>query len=138
MWLMRNRGMDEYKSYLRSFNSAEPEENIPKWQIFNTCPLMIESLKSCSYDKPRKNKVAEDVAEFEGDDPYDNARYLVDAAERYFQDAADEFKVIQRQQNLIEKLNNTQDFTAFYRNMRSNESSSDGQVKMINRYSHRH
>jgi len=137
MWLMRNRGLDEYKSYLRSFNPAEIEENIPKWQIFNTCPMMIESLKSCSYDKPRKNKVAEDVAEFEGDDPYDNSRYLVDAAERYFQDAADEFKVIQRQQNLVEKLNNTQDFTAFYRNMRSSESSSDG-PKMINRYSHRH
>lgn len=133
MWLMRNRGLEEYNSYLKSFNPREPETNLPKWQIFDTCPLMVESIKSCSYDKPKSNKPAEDVTEFEGDDPYDNARYLVDSAERYFVDAEQEFKLIQKQQQIIDQMTSNGDFTMFYRNMRAAELTNDG-PKMISRY----
>jgi len=134
-WLFRNRGMNEYKSYLNSFTPLEKELNLPKWQIFNCCPLMVESIKSCSYDKPKHNKSAEDVAEFEGDDPYDNARYLLDYADSFFADAQNEFSKIQQQQFVINQLSNSGDFTAFYRNMRTVESSSG--VKMISRFHRR-
>lgn|SRR5262245_7094302 len=134
--LLRNRGLEEYKSYLDQFNPSEPETNLPKWQIFNDCILMIDSIKSCSYDKPKKNKPAEDVAEFEGDDPYDNARYLMDSADRFFQDAENEFKDIQRREELVKKLNENKDFTAFYRNMRQVELTDSGSIKPIRRYHH--
>lgn len=135
--LLRTKGLIEYNAYLSLFNPPEVETNIPKLQIFlcdkpnsdggheghpDCCPLLIEAIKSCSYDKPRDDKPAEDVAEFNGDDPYDDVRYACDTAERYFEDASDEFKKIQRQAALLAQLQGTQDMTAYYRNMRTLES----------------
>lgn len=133
-WLLRNRGIEDYKAYLSIFDPPEEETNIPKFQIFrcdaeshdghpNCCPVMIEAIKACSYDKPKNDKPAEDVAEFNGDDPYDDLRYAVDTAERYFDEASEEFKKVQREAIIIERLNASQDWTAFYRNMRTIEAS---------------
>jgi len=134
MWLLRNKGMIDYKSYLSLFDAPEPEANIPKLQIFCCeaenheghefcCPIMIDSIKACSYDKPSKEgKPAEDVAEFNGDDPYDDIRYAVDSAEHYYEIAGKEFARVQKQEQLTQALQNTQDFTAFYRNMKTLES----------------
>lgn len=133
-WLLRNKGLVHYKDYLSLFDPPEPEVNIPKLQIFkcdekihidhpNCCPLMIETIKACVYAKPKDDKPAEDVAEFNGDDPYDDLRYACDSAERYFTDAAEEFAKIQKQERMIEILKNNQDWTAYYRNMKSMESS---------------
>lgn len=140
MWTLRNKGLEYYKDYLRLFDPVEEETNIPKLQIFlcNTpnpdgthdghigcCPLMIDSIKACSYDKKSKDgKPAEDVAEFEGDDPYDDLRYAVDTAERYFDEATTEFQKIQKQEHITRMLTINHDFTAFYRNMKSLESGS--------------
>lgn len=136
MWIMRNRGMTEYKSYLNSFNPQEPEKNLPKLQIFaGACPILVEAIKACSYDKPKGNKPAEDIAEFEGDDPIDGLRYMVDAAESFFDDANQEFKKIEAQEALVEKLSATQDWTGFYRNMRKVES--EDFIRPVARY-HRH
>lgn len=118
MWILRNRGMSEYRSYMNSFIPAEPESNIPKLQIFKSCKILIDAIKACSYDKKR----IEDIAEFQGDDPIDGLRYLVDAAEQYFETASEEFKKIQKQEEIIQKLSADQDWTAFYRNMRTIES----------------
>jgi len=137
MWLLRNRGMDEYKSYMKSFDPQEPETNIPKLQIFREeCPVLVGAIKACSYDKPKGNKPAEDIAEFDGDDPIDGLRYIVDAAESFFDDANQEFKKIQAQESLVNKLNQTQDWTAFYRNMNKIESESDDQIRPVGRYRH--
>jgi hypothetical protein len=136
MWIMRNRGMDEYKSYLNSFSPQEPEKNIPKLQIIaGAAPILVEAIKACSYDKPKGNKPAEDIAEFEGDDPIDGLRYLVDAAESFFDDASQEFKKVEAQEALINKLNENQDWTGFYRNMRKVES--EDVIRPVSRY-HRH
>lgn len=144
MKLLRMRGMEEYKSYLSLFDPPEEEDNIPKLQIFlckdehheghpNCCPVMIDSIKACNYDKKSSNgKPAEDVAEFEGDDPYDDLRYALDSAEKYFNEAGEEFDRVQAQANLIAKLNSSGDWTAYYRNCRTIESNQ--QVKMIPRY----
>jgi hypothetical protein len=131
-WLLRNKGLETYKAYLAIFETPEPETSIPKLQIFrcsekqhdghpNCCPLMIESIKACSYDKPKNNIPAEDVMEFEGDDPYDDLRYACDTANRYFEESSEEFERIKREAAIIAQLNHTQDFTAFYRNMRTIE-----------------
>lgn len=137
-WILRNQGLKEYKSYLSSFKPEDPEDNLPKWQIFDCCPMLIDSIKSCSYDKPKKNKPAEDVAEFEGDDPYDNARYLMDSADRYFNDAESEFKQIQQKQAIIKQLADNKDFTAYYRNMRKIEEEANTIIQPIRRFHNRH
>lgn len=115
-YLLRNRGLVEYKSYLNSFIPPEEEKNIPKLQIFNTCPKLIEAIKACVYAKPTDNKPAEDVAEFAGDDPYDGLRYIVDTADNFFEEASDEFLKIQQQQELLNQLARTNDVSAYYRN----------------------
>ena len=117
MWILRNKGMEDYKAYLGVFTPPEPEDNLPKLQIFKDCKILIDAIKACSYDK----KKVEDIAEFEGDDPIDGLRYIVDAAEQYFEVASAEFKKIQKQEELIRKLAATNDWTAFYRNMKMTE-----------------
>jgi hypothetical protein len=135
MWIMRNRGLAEYKSYMSSLNPPEPETNIPKLQIFKgACPILIEAIKACSYDKPKGNKSSEDIAEFEGDDPIDGLRYLVDAAEGFFEDSSEEFKKVEKQEALVRQLSSSQDWTAFYRNMHKVESDSDESIQPLVRY----
>jgi hypothetical protein len=137
MWIHRNRGLKEYNSYLKSFEPQEPETNLPKLQIFKgACPILVEAIKACSYDKPKNNKPAEDIAEFDGDDPIDGLRYLVDAAEGFFDDAAEEFKRVQKQEELIQQLSTSQDWTAFYRNSAKLESDTEEFVKPVSRYRH--
>jgi hypothetical protein len=140
MWVLRNKGLIEYKAYLSLFDPPEEEVNIPRLQIFrcdaqnhdghpNCCPIMIDTLQACSYDtKSKEGKPAEDVAEFDGDDPYDDLRYACDSAERYFDDAGKEFARLQKQAALAETLKNTQDWTAYYRNMNQLEASPKMQV----------
>jgi hypothetical protein len=130
-WILRNRGMKEYESYLNSFTEEEPESNLPKLQIFDTCKVLIEAIKACSYDK----KNVEDIAEFDGDDPIDTLRYIVDTADRYFEESADEFEKIKRREGILRVVQGNQDWTAFYRNMRSLES--DNSVKPIRMYGRR-
>jgi len=129
-WLLRNKGEKDYKAYLRTFEGNEPEMNLPKLQVFNTCPVLIEAVKAASYDK----KKIEDIAEFEGDDPLDGLRYMVDAAEQFFDQAASEFKKFQKQEEMIQRFANNNDWTAFYRNMKTLESSEDSKpVMMVHR-----
>lgn len=128
-WILRNRSFNEYESYLAQFNEPEPELGLPKLQIFNTCPLLVNAIKACSYDKTNP----QDVAEFPGDDPYDALRYIVDRADRYFEESADEFAKIKQREELVAMLEKNQDFTAFYRNARRIDSEGDD-VRPIRRY----
>lgn len=131
-WLLRNRGIKEYNSYIDSYKPILPETNLPKLLIFENCPLLINAIKSCIYDKTNP----QDVGEFPGDDPYDGIRYLVDAADRYFNDAQTEFQQIQEREALTQELERTQDMTAFYRNARRLEMAD--RVIPVSRYHHVH
>jgi hypothetical protein len=117
-WLYRNKSEQDYKNYLRLFDAPVPETNLPKLQIFKQCTLMPLAIQSCNYEKAGKDgKPPEDVAEFPDDDPYDVLRYACDSAERYFEDSAEEFRRIQAQERLIKTLQETNEWTAYYRNM---------------------
>lgn len=129
-WIMRNRSINEYNSYVNSFKPVEREMNLPKLQIFSNCKLLISAIKMACYDKNNP----EDVAEFDGDDPYDGCRYLIDRADRYFQESSEELKKIQVQEQLTKTLEETQDWTSFYRNARKLESNQS--IKAIRRYAH--
>jgi len=129
-WILRNRGIDEYKSYMQSFKPQEPETNLPKFQIFDTCPLFINAIKSCVYDKTR----TQDVAEFDGDDPYDGGRYLVDTAERFFEEATSEFQKVKRQEELAVSFARNPDMTAFYNRARAFERENEDTIRPVRRY----
>ena len=123
MWLLRNRGVIEFQSYMDSFRPRPEETNLPKLLVFNTCKLFINAIKSCVYDKTHK----QDVAEFSGDDPYDAGRYLIDAADSFFRDANREKKKLDDQQRLHDMLSRTGDMTAFYREAHRLESNTVAQ-----------
>ena len=73
--ILRWAGLDAYKKYLQSFVDQPLETNLPRLQIFNTCKELIHILPILTIDKDNPN----DVAEFNGDDPYDCLRYLIRA-----------------------------------------------------------
>lgn len=77
-WLLRNRDFSVYKAYTDSFIEPEQEDNLPKIQIFDTLDLLIKTIPLCVIDETNP----EDVAEFDGDDPYDTLRYLAKLYER--------------------------------------------------------
>jgi len=138
LWILRNRGISEYKAYISSLNpTPQDESNIPRLQMFEgACPILVDAIKACSYDKPKASgKPAEDIAEFEGDDPIDGLRYIVDAAEEYFDEAENEFTRIQKQEILVQQMAATGDWTAFYRNMSKVERDTSG-IQPISRYHH--
>jgi hypothetical protein len=131
--IYRLNGEQAYRDYQQSFVPPAPETNLPKYQIFlcerinhdecdNCCPMAVESIKACTYADSKNDKPAEDVAEFNGDDAYDGQRYGIDAAEIYFDESADEFKKMQQQNEMSERLAYTGNWTAFYRNAESQDS----------------
>lgn len=146
-WLHRNKSPREYESYLKLFEAKEEEKNIPRLQIFrceednhdghpNCCPVMIDAIKACSYDKPGSDgKAPEDVAEFNGDDPYDDLRYAVKTVDDYISVASEEFKRLQREQVVIERLQNDQNMTQFYMAMRQQDSAN--KTKMVRMFHRR-
>lgn len=116
--ILRNKGTKSYNEYLDLFKPEEPENNLPKLQVLEgTMPEFCRAIPLCVYDKTNK----EDVAEFEGDDPYDGSRYLLEGAEAYVRDCEHEFVERQKVDVIIKNLEQTQDQTAFYMRMRNLE-----------------
>jgi hypothetical protein len=134
-WLLRNRGMSEYKNYLESYIDKPPEDNLPRLQIFDSCPILVDAIRAATYDKGKNNKPAEDIAEFDGDDPLDGLRYMVDAAEGYFAEASNEFERLQEREALLQRMAIEQNWTAFYRSMEKIEGSNI--IQPVRRYHHK-
>lgn len=111
--ILRNNGTKAWKEYENSFVPDQPETNLPKLQIFNTCPDLISVIPQCSNNE----KKPEDILKFDGDDFYDDARYLIKAADNYLNDAAKEFEKRAQIDNVIRDLQRTNNQTAFYRQM---------------------
>jgi hypothetical protein len=113
----RMHGSEALQKYVSYFTPEEPEDNIPKLQIFEKSPEgrenseLIECIPACVYDEIRK----EDVKEFDGDDPYDCLRIGLYRIRDYFDSAKHEFD-LNRKVGLAGKvLAETGDQTKFYR-----------------------
>jgi hypothetical protein len=129
--LLRNRTTKEYESYINSFKEDQPEV-LPKLQIFREeCPFLINAIKACIHDK---NDV-EDIEEFDGDDAYDGIRYMVDTADRFFDEARDEYSVIKQREKLQHTYETTQDMHMMYMHARMIDAIQSGPqpVKRIHR-----
>lgn len=87
-FILESRGYNAYLKYCKSYEEKplEEDEIIPKLQIFDCCRELIDVIPVCMYDKEK----IEDVAEFDGDDPYDGLRYLLRAVKRLLSSANNE------------------------------------------------
>lgn len=129
--IYRQKGQQAYEDYLKIY---EPEtkapEVLPKLQIFDTCREVIIAIKSASYDKNR----VEDIAEFEGDDPLDGLRYLLDAIDRWAKESTVEFTRLQKREALSRLLVESGDWNAFFHQMRALEASEKRNTGAVRRY----
>lgn len=136
-WVLRNKGFEDYQKYLRSFQAELPEGNLPKLQFFSNpdVQVIVDALKQCKYAKSSKDgKKKEDVAEFDGDDPYDMLRMLVYVCDQFFEQAGYSQGKINKTEEIIKQFEETQDMTSYYRNMRLLETNNEEMVKPVSRF----
>lgn len=120
--ILRNYGQDKYDDYNSMF-IPEVEDNLPKLQLFkNETQELQEIIPNCQYEQ-RENKNTEDVAEFKGDDLYDDLRILLESVDEYVQECKDEFTTRKMVDAVVREFHETQDATQFYRRMEHVEAS---------------
>ncbi len=127
--IYRIKGTAEAEKYRALFAPEQPENNLPKFQVFNTCNYFIDAIQSCVYDPDDP----EDVKEFDGDDPYDGGRYGLKAVNKYFEESKEGFEEAQRASSIVQELQSTGDMTAFYRKMEKLESDQKKKSTVVRR-----
>lgn len=134
--ILRNQGTAAYQSYLSSFEEKKEVSIIPRLQIFPDCKELRKCIPLCIYDKKSNvtNKPAEDVKEFDGDDPYDACRYLVMSVDNYISSLREKGKVRQKINNVVEQLAHNGNWTEYYRKMAVIESSDHSSIQPVKRY----
>lgn len=135
--ILRREGTDAYKSYLASFEPEKEEDYLPKLQIHPDCKELRRCIPLCIYDKKSNvtNKPAEDVKEFDGDDPYDTLRYLIMSADNYLGSQQDEGMARDRTNKVLERFSKTGDYTYLHRQMEMIERESNSfEVAPVSRY----
>jgi hypothetical protein len=115
--LFRLYGQQAYVEYVKLFETEKEETNLPKLQIFDSCPMLIETIPACVYEESQEDgKKKEDVKEFDGDDPYDCIRILLGGIKEFQVTNAKDFEHAAKSQEAVAELANG-DQTAFYRKM---------------------
>jgi len=130
-WILRNKGMQAYKSYLAMFDPQTDtvSEPLPKLQITSNCELLIKTIPLCVYDDKTNN--TEDVREFDGDDPYDNLRYFLYGLERLYSLALSNETFEGKKLEAVRAFESTQDMNALYQKMRYLESKNKVQRPIV-------
>lgn len=121
--IYRFYGEAKYNEYMGHFKEIEPETNIPRLYIFESCTNLIETIPLCVYDETQK----EDVQEWDGDDAYDSIRGLLKICDNYLREARQTRATEEKVAAVIEKLEQNNDQTAFYRQMELIESRNKAQ-----------
>lgn len=126
--ILRQYGTNKYHEYLNFFKPQEPETNLPKLQIFESSPegtsneILYDTIPLCMYDdKGEKDKTPEDVKEFDGDDPYDMLRMLLESVDRYVVESAHEHTKLAERDAILNQLQQTGNQTVFYQRMAAHE-----------------
>lgn len=128
--ILRQHGLEAYKEYLSSFEPEKEENNLPKVQIFRECVELRRIIPLCVYD----DKNPEDVAEFPGDDPYDDFRYLVECADRYRGAAKPQQVYNESIADAVIRLEKTRDWTSYHQQMRHIEKTGFTGPKAVKRF----
>lgn len=119
--IFRLYGADALARYQAGFIEEPLEGNLPILQILeNTAPILIETIPLCIYNDDKGNP--EDIAEFDGDDPIDNLRYLCKSVKRFLAgEFGNSMEDMIKREAIIKKYEHTGDMTAYYRQMESLE-----------------
>ena len=136
-WILRNKSREEYEQYLAVYNPVQQIEDIPRIQFFDTpdVKMICDSIKMCMYENEAKDgKKKEDVKEFEGDDEYDMLRMLLHSCDKFFGLASETAAKLDRTDQIVKRLAETGDMTAFYNQMRKAESDEALTEKPISRF----
>jgi hypothetical protein len=121
--IVRFHGQEKAQAYVQMFKPQEPETNLPKLLMFNTCEGIISCIPSCVHEHDKTSgKKKEDVAEFNGDDPYDGTRYLIKRAHQYIRESRELFKEKKKLSDIMEEFDEKGDMTHLYRRMEKYES----------------
>ena len=90
--IFRLYGTQAAEEYKKLFLADPPEEDLPLYQIFDTCPVMVQTLPMVTYaENKTSGKKVEDYAEFDGDDPIDTLRYCMKRAEAFMAESSDKW-----------------------------------------------
>lgn len=145
-FIYRRYGEEALSKYVQSFKEDEPELNLPRLQILappgievgageSVAPLLQDTIPMCVYDDKRK----EDVAEFDGDDPIDNLRYLCKFAMRYMNgQLGSEVEEKKKVNEIIQEFKSTGDTNRYYRRLEYLESAKEEEVYGVRRRCTRH
>ena len=128
--IRRISGEKSWQEYVALFTPEEVENFLPKFQIFDTCEQTIKALPLCVYDK---NKV-EDVAEFEGDDPYDETRYGLKACQNYLTGGLEEHKQDTERARILAEFEQTKNVNHFYRQMASVDANENATAFLVKKF----
>lgn len=136
----RISGLAKANEYKKLFESEETEQFLPKLQFFNTCVKTIETIPLCTYRRDADSRSeaneegnSEDVAEFPGDDPYDETRYGLKACQNYLEVGQAEHNRAAQLANIMSQAEQTKNYTQFYINMTNFEASQRDKLSGIKR-----
>lgn len=121
--ILRLYGVEASEQYSNMFLPEKEETNLPKLQIFNTCPELISVIITRVYaqredDAAVRGKAKrEDVAETNDDDGYDCLRYLLKEIVHYGETSDAEFKKRAEVGSILARLAATRDQNDFYQGM---------------------
>lgn len=139
--IFRKYGEEALSRYMAMFREDEEELNLPRLQILappgkelgtgeSVAPLLVDTIPVCVYDEKRK----EDIAEFDGDDPIDNLRYLCKFAQRYMNgQLGREIEEKKKANQIIQGYKESGDATKFYRQMEVLENTMEEEVYGVSR-----
>jgi hypothetical protein len=119
--IYRNYGPQALENYKKQFYDEPEEDNLPILQIFEDCKVLIDTIPMCIYAEDKPGRPAEDIAEFDGDDPIDDLRYFCKAAKRFLLGEIGNLSRVEKVQKIIANREATGDMTSFYRQMEAIE-----------------
>ena len=119
--IFRIYGEIAFKEYAAMFEPEPPEDNLPKLKVLKDSRYYVDKnlgaledvIPLCIYDDVKM----EDVMEFDGDDPYDGARYLIKEVHRWIEKSINVSAQREKLNRVLEYLETSGDQTGFYRRM---------------------
>lgn len=128
--IKRMSGDKEYERYCALFQPELEEQFLPQFQIFEDCKKTVETIPLCVYDKDRP----EDVAEFDGDDPYDETRYGVSACQNYLDGGLEEALQAEQIAKVCSQYEQTGNINHFYMQMNNLDAQGRQASRGVKRY----
>lgn len=136
--IRRQYGSDAYDEYIAMFEPDVIEKNLPKLQIFRTCPILIDTIPQVVHaDSKASGKKVEDYAEFDGDDPIDGFRYGMLRVKRFMEQSKAQYEQVKKVEVAINQFKRSGNYADLDRTLSAVEHEEDRDHRPFRRGSHR-